>query len=448
MKNMSIIEQLAEFASGIYLERLPENVTEKIKYCIADALECCLNGNRGDKRSEAVWEYVRERDGSSAAFGRGKLLRASDSAFYNTVTGAVSSKNDISKAGSCHAGSVVVPVALALAQEYGCSGKMVMEAVLAGYETMIRLGIALRMSAMPKAFRSTSVLAPFGAAFTAAKILGLDREQTVHAVSFACHSASGFNNWVSEGTGEDVLQNGWGARNGIEAALLAKTGLPAAKYTLEDPDGLLAAFGALDYAELITKDLGEKWHILDVEYKAMASCLKLQAPCQAAKKLLPELPQLSRIKKIVIGVSKVTLHHAGTAETNVCSQVQAIMSIPFGVANVLVTGDYQKISWDPPYRDSIVKVMQLCSVEERPHLTEVFPQKRGADLTIVLDDGSVLYRMQEDIDGMSYADVEELFLNTMTEFYKENAQYLLQEIMALDKRDDIEKICDILVKKA
>lgn len=444
-----ILMQLAEFSAGVDCNKLPEAVIKKIKYCILDALECCLDGNGTDPRSRAAWEYVKDRKGSSAAFAKGIRLKNSEAAFYNTVTGAVSSRNDISKSGSCHAGSIVVPVAFALAEETGCTGKQMMEAVLVGYEAMIRLGIAIRLSAMPKAFRSTAVLAPFGAAFTSAKLLGLSAEETANAASFSCHSAGGFNNWVSEGTGEDVLQNGWGARNGIEAALLARTGLPSAKGILEDKDGFLAAFSALDHQHMVTKELGRKWHILDVDYKPMCSCLKLMAPCQITKKLLEKISDIHQIKQIRIGVAEKTLHHAGTKETEVDSQIQAIMSIPFGVANVLVFGNYTDIQWNPPYRKEVTELMKLCVVEEERELTRVFPGKRGAKVTVTMCDGSEFSLLQEDVEGLTESNIEAMFGQTMTRFYgAENAVKLQQVLLNLEKEKDLEQVFRILNERS
>lgn len=445
----TILEQLADFTAGIDCGSLPENVKRKIVLCMMDALECCLSGNAGDPRLEAVWEYVKRREGNASAYARGKKLRCGDAVFYNTVTGAISSRNDISKSGSCHAGSVVVPVVLALAEVEGSSGEKVMEAVLAGYETMIRLGIALRASAMPKAFRSTAVLAPFGAAFAAAKLLGLSKEQTVSAASFACHSAGGLNNWVSEGTGEDVLQNGWGARNGVEAALLAATGLPAAKSALEDQDGFLAAFSAAEQRERITERLGEAWHILDVDFKPMGSCLKLMAPCQIAKKLLREVPDVREIREIRIGVAQKTLHHAGTARTDVKSQVQAIMSIPFGVANVLVFGDYRDIKWEPPYDERVLELMKRCRVEEDLRLTGVFPAKRGARIALRMEGGREVELFQEDVEGLLAADVEALFHSTMKKFYGPGRAKELRAIFAaFEERESLGRMFEILRERS
>lgn len=446
-ENETILEQLAEFTAGIDCGRLPENVKRKIVLCIMDALECCLSGSAGDPRLGAVWRYVRQRGGGASAYARGRKLTCGDAVFYNTVAGAISSRNDISKSGSCHPGSIVVPVVLALAEENGNSGGQVMEAVLSGYETMIRLGIALRASAMPGAFRSTAVLAPFGAAFAAAKLLGLSREQTVSAASFACHSAGGLNNWVSEGTGEDVLQNGWGARNGLEAALLAATGLPAAKSALEDRDGLLAAFSATGQQSFITDELGEKWHILDVDFKPMSSCLKLMAPCQIARKLLREVTDIRKIREIRIGVAEKTLHHAGTARVDVESQVQAIMSIPFGVANVLVFGDYRDIKWYPPYDERVLELTKRCRVEADPWLTGIFPAKRGARVALVMEEGGVAELLQEDVEGLEAADIEALFGSTMEKFYGPGQARELKAILtAFAEQERLDRMFEILGK--
>ena len=246
-----------------------------------------------------------------------------------------------------------------------------------------------------------------------------------------------------------MLQNGWGARNGVEAALLAATGLPAAKSALEDQDGFLAAFSAAEQRERITERLGEAWHILDVDFKPMGSCLKLMAPCQIAKKLLREVPDVREIREIRIGVAQKTLHHAGTARTDVKSQVQAIMSIPFGVANVLVFGDCRDIKWEPPYDERVLELMKRCRVEEDLRLTGVFPAKRGARIALRMEGGREVELLQEDVEGLLAADVEALFHSTMEKFYGPGRAKELRAIFAaFEERESLGRMFEILRERS
>ena len=442
---MTLLEQMAEFSAGLDLAQVPPEVRDRTKLCLQDALECCFSGTNEDPRTKSAWTYVKGSTGDSTAFLKGKRISAEQAAFYNAVTGAVSSRNDVSKAGSCHAGAVVVPVAAALAEERKVSGKTVLEAVLCGYETMIRLGAALKAAKIPGAFRQTALLAPFGAAFAAAKVMGLGVRETVSAVSFACHSASGFNSWVSEGTGEDVLQNAWGARNGLAAARLAETGLPGGKGILEDRDGMLAAFGALPCKDMLTEGLGEKWHILDVSFKAMGSCLKLQAPCQAVRELLPEIGDPELVEEVEVRVAEATIHHPGTSDTEADSKVRAIMSIPFGVANVLADGDYRRIRWEAPYSDAVRHYMKLCTVRKDDYLTSVYPGKRGAGVKVLLSDGRILDRLLPDIEEQGAEEIRALFRESAEECLgTENGNRLLQVTDTLEEPGKAEELWKLL----
>ena len=216
-----LIESFADFTSGLKLEKLPPEIVTKIKTCVMDAVENIFT-DMGDVRTEAAFDSIRKSEALPATVvGTGKKASSEDAAFYNTVKGAVTSRNDSSRTAICHPGSILVPVCLALGEEYGKSGSDMIEALLAGYETMIRLGTCFVKSGINNSWRKTSIVAAFGAAFSAARMAGLSKDKIASSASFACHFAGGVNEWAVAGTGEDVFQNGWGARNGIQAALLA-----------------------------------------------------------------------------------------------------------------------------------------------------------------------------------------------------------------------------------
>ena len=441
---MTVLEELAHFTAGFHLD--DEALEDKAVLCIADALECCLAGTNQDPRTLGAYRYVRGCSGSSTMFLRGERVRSEQAAFYNTVTGSVSSRNDISKPGSCHPGAIVVPVVLALAEEHPCTGRQLLEAVVCGYETMIRLGVALKRGNLSPSFRSTALVAPFGAAFAAAKLLNLTEEETISAASLACHSAGGVNNWALEGTGEDVFQNAWGARNGIEACRLAAAGVHASHTAVEGAKGLLSALGADGQAGWITDRLGEHFYMLEIEHKAMDACFKLQAPCQAAQKLVEQYAVSSReIQEVEIGLCHHAITHAGSGNTRITSLVQAIVSVPFGVASVLAAGSCQKIHWGPPVDPEVERLMSLCRLVEREEWTRGFPEQQGADVKVRLRDGRCLCQEQKNAEGMS---PRELWLRldytASACMGEERAQQLIQLIHSLPELEDAARLAQAL----
>jgi len=448
MKNYTILEVFAGKAVGVRFEEMDGQTVTKLKLCLMDALECCMAANPVDSRIVGAFESIRQyrSGGPCLLFGTGLRANAAEAAFYNGVTGSVSSRNDISKEGSCHPGAVVVPVALAMGEERRTGGREVLESMAVGYETMIRLGRALKKAGIERALRMTALVAPFGAAFAAAKAMGLPGDQTMWAAGFACNRAFGLNNWAVEGTGEDVFQNAWGAETGISAARLASVGTRASARALEGKDGLLQAFGAEEAAGYILEELGERLFLQDVEFKPMDSCFKLQAPCQAAARIT-HMPEFRRdeVERVVIRVSRHARYHAGSDNREIVSAVQAIMSIPFGVSYVLVNGDYRKICWDPPCQDQVRALMDRCELVEDERYTALFPGKHGAMVTVWLRNGVKLEAEQEDVRSLTELETARRFLGTAAEFAgPENAERLYETIMELEKVENIQEMTELM----
>ena len=358
------------------------------------------------------------REGQRASlFGMGRMASAEDAAFYNTVTGAVTSRNDSSPTGICHPGSILFPVVLALAEEEGIGGKEVLEAVLCGYETMIRLGNTLVSAQIEKSFRNTALVAPFGAAFAAAKAVNLSEEETASAASFACHSAGGVNEWALSGTGEDVFQNGWGARNGIQAMRLARSGAVGCDTIIEGERGLLAAFGAQEKVSLMTEGLGGSYKILEVIHKPIDSCFFVQGPCQAAEQLLKRHRlNVSEIREVEIRVSAQAKNYPGCDyKGEILTPVQGIMSIPLGVASTLVLGDSSHIRWEPPFTQGITNLMECCQVKESEKLTKEAPEKQGAEVYVRMKSGEEYVSALPDVVPLTDEQVIERFSRTASE---------------------------------
>ena len=452
MEENFAVKQLSDYTSSLKWEDVPSEVCDKVKLCIKDALECCLSPAE-DIRSHAAYSSInKDRDFHSATlFAKGHKATAEDTAFYNTVKGALTSRNDSSRTAICHPGSILIPVAFGLGEEKCLPGKKVMEAILAGYETMIRLGSALVTARINGSWRNTSLVAPFGAAFAAAKVMGLSSIQTASAASFSCHFSGGVNEWAVAGTGEDVFQNGWGARNGILAMRLAASGAPGCLSILEGKNGLLAALGAENAANCLTADLWTNYRILEIMHKPIDSCFMVQGACQAAQKLINRYPSLQwtaqNIEKICIEVAGQAKSYPGCDNNReISSLVQGIMSIQLGVSSTFVQRSCQGIVWSPPIAPEILSLMKKCILEEDPHMTEQFPHKQGARVTVVLHSGEIFISFQEDVQPLTPEEVQDRFLQTTCrKLGSEKAHALNAMVDKLETLDDIHQLTQFLI---
>lgn len=437
------IYRLAEIVDAIKYEKLPQDVTEKAKLCIIDDLECCMN-SMNDERGIAALESIPKDRGNSTIFGMGYKADAADAAYVNTVKACIAVRNDTSKIAVCHPGNIIVAVVLALAEENHTSGRRIIEAVIAGYEAMIRFGIFLDGRLNP-AWRYTAVFGPVGAAFAAAKVSGLTVEQTASAASFACHSCGGVNQWAISGTGDDVFQNSAGARNGIFSMRLAKNGAKACMSIIEGRTGIAAAFGIHDGYDILTKDY-EDYMIHTIMHKPIRSCVFVQNPCQAACGLLKEHPEINagRVERIEIYVNTAAYTLPGTTNNEKIETItNAVMSIPYGVANVIVNRSDENLSFAPPFDSQVLELMHKCQVFEDKHYPAAGPQ---ASRVKVWTTGGHEYEYENpELIPLTREEVKELFLHTCSErIGEENAGRALGWIEQLEKLDDCHAFIDLL----
>ncbi|MBP5756991.1 MAG: MmgE/PrpD family protein, partial [Spirochaetales bacterium] len=119
-KNKSYIGQLAAFAYDLRFDNIPEDVLSKVKLCIIDALECCLS-SLSDERTLAADYATSETAGPCLKICTGKKAGMADAAYFNTVKGSITNRNDLQIDSAVHAGAVIIPTVLAVGQHYRLS---------------------------------------------------------------------------------------------------------------------------------------------------------------------------------------------------------------------------------------------------------------------------------------------------------------------------------------
>jgi 2-methylcitrate dehydratase PrpD len=167
-----------------------------------------------------------------------------------------------------------VPVALAVGEARGgkgMSGRDFITAVVAGYEVALRVGLAATGSHFLRGYHFQGTCGAFGAAATAAHVLGLDAERTRQALGIAGSQAAGLMA-AQEGAMAKRMHGGRAAQSGVYSALLAARGFTGIPNVLEAPyGGFLSAFTDTAQPAHLTEGYGARWEILKVGYKPYAS---------------------------------------------------------------------------------------------------------------------------------------------------------------------------------
>src|SRR6266446_5506361 len=169
---------LAQFAANLDAAKLPADVRQKLGWLLLDHLRVCSIGARlpWSDWARGYVGLVGKPGGSHVLFST-ETLNAQHATFMNVTFGSSFDADDTHVGAMLHPGVAVWSAALATAEHVGQSGPQVLAAVVAGYETIIRIGLSLQPGHFRRGFQSTGTCDVFGTAAAAATHLPRPRCQ-------------------------------------------------------------------------------------------------------------------------------------------------------------------------------------------------------------------------------------------------------------------------------
>lgn len=274
---------LAAFAVGLRRDAVPQEQFQYVRKSLLDWLGCCLAGTREpDVRS--LDEVLQEAGGTGdvTVIARGRRATVLDAALLNGAAGNLLDLDDVHPQLIGHPTSVLAPTLLALAEWKGLDGGRLQAAWIAGYEAMVRIGLATEPQLYERGWHATGALGVFGSCAAAANLLGLDEDQAVAALAIAGAQAAGLRELF--GTSSKCIHHGKAAQAGILACLWARKGVASA------PDVLGGRFGLRTLSEPVRLDaivdgLGQRFHLQQTCYKRHAACGSVHSAIDAAMAL-------------------------------------------------------------------------------------------------------------------------------------------------------------------
>ncbi|WP_168787890.1 MmgE/PrpD family protein [Paraburkholderia aromaticivorans] len=213
---------VAQFVVNFSPRDISDGALEDMKRLVKDQLAIQI-GSSQLPWSKQVRRFRDPRAGDATIVAEGFKSTPADAAYLNAAYGHGFEYDDF--AGNAHPGCCVVPTAFAVGEHIGASLEQVATALVAGYETYVRIGRLASPDLLNAGWQPHSVLANFGAAAVAAKLYQLDEEQTLHALAIALSHASGTTEYASTGGSVKRAHAGLAVRNGIESVELARAGI-------------------------------------------------------------------------------------------------------------------------------------------------------------------------------------------------------------------------------
>jgi 2-methylcitrate dehydratase PrpD len=378
--------ELARFVAGLQYETLPERVRERVKDIVLDTLASAIAGRHGDETKQIRALAAALGASREATVIGGEPLSIAGATLLNGYLITAVTVCDVHRPTLCHTTPVVVPPALALAERNGASGRALISAVAAGFETTVRVGLGTNYPAFrARGWHSPGVIGPFGGAAAAGKLLGLDAERQRNAFGLAgSQSAGTFAQW---GTPTIKFHQSRGALSGLLAALLAEQGFPSSSEILAHKDGgLFNAYSDGGNPEAVTAGLGERWELEAIALRLWPAGSSIQTVISSlfalmkAKELRPE-----RIAAVRVGLSKTVYDMHGTLAWN--DKFTALLSTPYVTSIVL----HDRRCWldqfeQRRYQDPVVGAFARDKVK-----VEIDPKVEGtgAAVEIRTTDGAV-----------------------------------------------------------
>lgn len=302
----SISTNLAQFVSGLTYDQIPASVIDKAKLHILDTLGIGLASSKHDF-GQSVYRAVRAlgSGGKCTVIGFPDQMPAASALLVNGTLIHGLDYDDTHIDGIVHSGVTVVPTALAAGEEVGADGKTVLAAMVAGYEVLTRLGMAVQGRLHPRGFHPTGVFGSLSSTLIAGRLYGLPVETMASAMGLTGTMASGLleigESWLKR------INPGWASHSGIVGALLAKEGFIGPDTILEGPSGIYAShlYGETYQLETLTEGLGVNWETLNIGFKPYPCCHFLHASIDCSK-LIRQSPEFDpdQIDEIVCKVSE------------------------------------------------------------------------------------------------------------------------------------------------
>ena len=287
---------------------IPQRVLERARQCLLDALGCGLFGFTqlwGQIMSAEIYS-----DGSSGpctVLGSGETVAPAHAALCNGTSIHGFELDDLLPASIVHPGTVIVPAVLAAAEASNASGAMLLRGIVAGYESMSRLSLAIGMEPSHRGFHKTAVVGPVAAAIACGVVSGLTAEETVCAAALACSTSSGIKAFAGGSGGGMVkrMHGGRAAEAGVRMSRLASRGFTGPRAAIDGHFGLLDVFaGKSAEPQLLIEGLAEQWAMDGLWVKVYPICGWIQGVVQLLVSMRGDAPvPLDRVEKVIVGTS-------------------------------------------------------------------------------------------------------------------------------------------------
>ncbi len=449
---MIIADELSKFIYESKFEDFPTEVIEKAKFCLLDLIGCAIAGYNHPVSKKLVNIAISNKGVEEATIiGHNQKVPALWATFANGAISHAVEMDDGHKWSISHPGVTVIPASLALGERLSCSGKEFLTAIIIGYDISLRVGEAVGPEHY-ELWHTTSTCGTFGASAASSKLLKLDQNQIADSLGNAGSQASGLWQFIEEGAMTKLLHTAKVGFNGLLASLIAQEGFTGAHKIFEGEKGFLKAMAKKPKEDSLIKDLGEKYKIMESNFKVHASCGHTHSPIDAMIKAKGKYNiHLEEIEKITIYTYNTAFQLTGNF--NPQNIFEAKFSMPYCVVAALMFGKVDENIFTDRYLfdKALRSLMEKTNIIVDSQLEKYFPDYRPVIIEIeTIQNNFVVenkYRKGDPESPLTHNELEEKFRGLVKgSISDKKIDRIIDIVQSIEKIDDISILTNELIQ--
>lgn len=387
---MNLSRLLAEQILAIRPAVLAEGDIEEVARLLLDYSGCAYSGTE-QPAACAFRQWARSYSGAGECglLAGGPRVPAPIAALVNGTAAHSYELDDTHDATLSHPGAVVISAALAVAAETRSSGADIVAAIVAGYETITRIGTAANaLNVIEFGFHPTALFGGFGAASAAGLLHKVDADTLLCAWGHALSMASGSTQFSDEAKGTDTKRThaGYAAQQGVLAVEFACAGVEAPRRPIDGKYGFLHLYGRDPRPERLTQE-ADRFSIHQISMKPYACCRQFHSAIDGLREATSDFSGLDQIREITIRGPRILedQHMLLRPESPMAAQY----SLPYVVGATLAFGPgrFDAFALENLANENILRWADSVKVEYDAELQACFPEHFGTEVEVAFADG-------------------------------------------------------------
>jgi len=334
----SVIRRLADFSLDTKRADLPAKVQQEAVRAFLNYVGCALGGSNTPVAAATLKGLsLMSTATTSSVLGHRLRLDPVNAAVANCLSSAAHTYDDTHLKTITHPTGPIAAAILALADTRRIAGEDALTALTLGMEIECRLSVSITApgTGAHGGWYITGVSGGIGAAAAACRLMRLGREETVSALGLAATQACGIR--ATHGSMAIAYVPGLAARNGLTAAYMAAGGLMCSDIAIDGRNGLLEVLAPRAQAEVIDRDLGRRYEVLENAYKPYPCGIVIHPAIDACLQIVnANSIDSGAIKSVALDVHNDTLRLTWRKHPE--TELDAQVSVYHWIAVALVCG--------------------------------------------------------------------------------------------------------------